>query len=29
VYADYREPRVENDPLEQLGEQPGDPLIED
>jgi 2'-hydroxyisoflavone reductase len=29
VYADYREPRVENDPLEQLGEQPVDRLLED
>jgi nucleoside-diphosphate-sugar epimerase len=29
VYADYREPRVEDDPLEQLGDQPVDRLLED
>jgi 2'-hydroxyisoflavone reductase len=29
VYADYCEPRVEGDPLEQLGDQPVDHLLED
>jgi 2'-hydroxyisoflavone reductase len=29
VYADYREPRVEGDPLEELGEHPVDRLLED
>jgi 2'-hydroxyisoflavone reductase len=29
VYEDYREPRVEGDPLEQLGEHPVDRLLED
>jgi len=29
VYADYREPRVEDDPLEELGEHPADRLLED
>jgi nucleoside-diphosphate-sugar epimerase len=28
VYADYREPRVEDDPLEQLGDHPVDRLLE-
>jgi 2'-hydroxyisoflavone reductase len=29
VYADYREPRVEDDPLEQVGDHPVDRLLED
>jgi 2'-hydroxyisoflavone reductase len=29
VYADYREPRSEDDPLEELGEHPVDRLLED
>jgi 2'-hydroxyisoflavone reductase len=29
VYEDYREPRVEGDPLEQLGDHPVDQLLED
>jgi 2'-hydroxyisoflavone reductase len=29
VYKDYREPRVEGDPLEPLGEHPVDRLLED
>jgi 2'-hydroxyisoflavone reductase len=29
VYEDYREPRVENDPLEQLGDHPVDRLLAD